>query len=385
MKRKCYLITILIILIAYSMQSIVIATNANKEFNYAVTVPSKYKVINSSYTNYYEMQTFDYDNSDTYFRITVYDKQFFKDYPNGNMWFSSWVDINEEDMCGFWQKCLDADAKKIEKNNPDYKVTKQLLLNINGYPARRLLAVGPSGYTIDVFQIVSNNYFTEFYFYSENEKAAKDFTDSQTQKSILKSFKLNNDSASNCENKNFSDVYSTDWFYNAVKFAYTNKMMSGYADNKTFGPNDKLTRGMMVTILYKMEGSPVISGKSKFSDVKSTEYYAKAVKWATDKGIVHGYSGTNKFGPNDNIIRQDLAGILRNYAKYKNKNINITSSLKKFKDYKKIDSYANASMQWAVGKGVITGNSDGTLNPKGTATRAEAAAMIQKYCNKVGK
>ena len=182
----------------------------------------------------------------------------------------------------------------------------------------------------------------------------------------------------------FKDVKTSDWFYNAVEFAYKNKMMSGY-NNTTFAPNDKVTRGMIVTILYKMEGSPNVSGKSKFSDVKSTEYYAKAVKWATDKGIVKGYAGTNKFGPDDNIIRQDLAGILRNYAKYKKKNVNVTSNLKKFKDYKKVDSYANTAMQWAVGKGVITGNSDGTLNPKGTATRAEAAAMIQKYCNKVGR
>ena len=182
----------------------------------------------------------------------------------------------------------------------------------------------------------------------------------------------------------FKDVAIDDWFYNAVKYTYSNKMISGY-NSTTFAPNDKVTRGMMVTILYKMEGSPAVSGNSKFSDVKSTEYYAKAVKWATDKGIVHGYGGTNKFGPNDNIIRQDLAGILRNYAKYKKKNVNVTTSLTKYKDYKKIDSYANASMQWAVGKGVITGNKDGTLNPKGNATRAEAAAMIQKYCNKVGR
>ena len=182
----------------------------------------------------------------------------------------------------------------------------------------------------------------------------------------------------------FKDVAIDDWFYNAVKYTYSNKMISGY-NSTTFAPNDKVTRGMMVTILYKMEGSPAVSGNSKFSDVKSTEYYAKAVKWATDKGIVHGYGGTNKFGPNDNIIRQDLAGILRNYAKYKKKNVNVTADLTKFKDYKKVDSYANASVQWAVGKGVITGNTDGTLAPKGNATRAEAAATIQKYCNKVGR
>ncbi|MBP3597795.1 MAG: S-layer homology domain-containing protein, partial [Clostridia bacterium] len=142
---------------------------------------------------------------------------------------------------------------------------------------------------------------------------------------------------------------------------------------------------MIVTILYRMENSPNNNGKSKFSDVPSTEWYSKAIKWAVDNHIVHGYGGTNKFGPNDNIIRQDLAGILRNYAKYKKKNTNIQSNISKFSDYKKVDSYANSSMQWAVGTGVITGNANGTLNPKGNATRAEAAAMIQKYCQKVGR
>lgn len=188
----------------------------------------------------------------------------------------------------------------------------------------------------------------------------------------------------------FKDVNTNDWYYSAVKYTYTNKMISGY-NSTTFGPNDKLTRGMIVTILHRMEGSPKNNGKSKFTDVNSTEWYSQAIKWASDNGIVYGYTGTTKFGPNDNILRQDLAGILRNYAKYKNKNVNISCNLSKFSDYKKIDNYAKASIQWAVGTGVITGvaNGDGsggtTLNPKGTATRAEAAAMIQKYCQYVGR
>ena len=182
----------------------------------------------------------------------------------------------------------------------------------------------------------------------------------------------------------FKDVPYGSWYYNAVKFVYDNNIIKGY-DSNTFAPDDKLTRGMIVTILWRMEGSPKNDGKSKFTDVNSSEWYAMATKWAADNGIVRGYAGTTKFGPNDNIIRQDLAGILRNYAKLKGKNVNVTSDLSKFSDYKSIDSYANASMQWAVGKGVITGNANGTLNPKGTATRAEAAAMIQKYINKVGR
>ena len=182
----------------------------------------------------------------------------------------------------------------------------------------------------------------------------------------------------------FTDVELEDWFYNAVEYTYKNKIISGYNET-TFAPNDKLTRGMIVTMLYKMEGSPSNDGKSKFVDVKSDQYYAKAVKWAVEKDIVHGYNNSDKFGPNDYVLRQDLAGMLRNYARYKKKNTNVTTDLLKYSDYKNIDDYASKSMQWAVEKGVITGNANGTLAPKGNATRAEAAAMIQKYCQKVGR
>ncbi len=182
----------------------------------------------------------------------------------------------------------------------------------------------------------------------------------------------------------FKDVKSSDWFYNAVKYTFKNNMISGYNET-TFAPNDKLTRGMIVTILYKMEGSPKNDGKSKFVDVKSDEYYAKAVKWAVDAGIVHGYNNSDKFGPNDKVLRQDLAGMLRNYAKYKKKNTNATMDLSRYSDYKNIEEYAESAMQWAVEKGVITGNENGTLAPKGNATRAEAVAMIQKYCVNIGR
>ena len=182
----------------------------------------------------------------------------------------------------------------------------------------------------------------------------------------------------------FKDVQAGAWYYNAVRYVYQNNIVKGY-NATTFAPEDKLTRGMMVTLLYRMEGSPNNNGKSRFTDVNSSEWYAKAVKWAVDNGIVHGYDGTTKFGPNDNIIRQDLAGILRNYARYKGKDITPTGDLTKFSDNNKVDSYAQTSIKWAVGKGVITGNADGTLNPKGNATRAEAAAMLQKYCNRVGR
>ncbi len=182
----------------------------------------------------------------------------------------------------------------------------------------------------------------------------------------------------------FHDVAGNAWYYNAVKYCYNNNIISG-TTSTTFSPATQITRGMLVTILHRMEGSPKVSGTPKFKDVKnSKQYYYTAVKWASDKKIVSGYKNGN-FGPNDPITREDLSVILCKYAKYKGKNLSKSNNLSAFSDRNKISSYALPQMKWAVGVGVITGNKNGTLNPRGTATRAEAAAMIQKYCVNVGK
>ena len=181
----------------------------------------------------------------------------------------------------------------------------------------------------------------------------------------------------------FMDVKHSSWYFNAVKFNYKNDFIKGYDDEK-FGPNDNLTRGMLVTILYRMENSPENNGISGFNDVENNKWYSKAIKWAVENEIVHGYGG-NEFGPNDNILRQDLAVILRNYAKSKGKDVKVEDQINGFSDTDNISKYAESAMKWAVKKEVITGNENGTLNPKGNATRAEVAAMVQKYCTRVEK
>ena len=184
---------------------------------------------------------------------------------------------------------------------------------------------------------------------------------------------------------NLTDVDYTSWYYNAVRYTYNNKIMQGL-DNKTFAPNAKLTRGMIVTILWKIENGPENDGNSKFTDVDSSAWYAKAVKWAADNKIVKGYLGTTNFGPKDFVTRQDLAVILRNYANYKGYDTKVIGDLSEFKDFRQVSSYAQEAIEWAVAKGVITGNAKTkTLSPKGNATRAETAAMIQKYCVNVGR
>lgn len=141
---------------------------------------------------------------------------------------------------------------------------------------------------------------------------------------------------------------------------------------------------MLVTILWRMENASVSTTVSnKFADVPSDAWYYQAVNWAASKGIVNGYQN-GKFGADDSIKRQDLAVMLRNYANYKGKNTNITYDLSGFKDGNKVIDYAKTSMQWAVAKEVITGNvQTKTLNTEATATRAEVASMIYKYCVRV--
>ena len=178
----------------------------------------------------------------------------------------------------------------------------------------------------------------------------------------------------------YTDVNTSDWYYYAVEYVHNNNYMSGTTQNKVFSPNDKLTRAMLVTILHRMEGSPYVSGTSKFSDVQDTSaYYYVSVKWATANKIVSGYDN-GKFGPNDPITREQLAVMLNSYCKYKGKYKSVNANLSQYKDGAKISEFAKWGMNWAVGSGVITGTTDGYLNPQGTATRAEAASMIYKYC-----
>ena len=179
----------------------------------------------------------------------------------------------------------------------------------------------------------------------------------------------------------FADVKKGSWYYNAVQFAYNRKIMSG-TSSKNFSPDVKISRGMIVTMLHNMENRPYVSGTSKFKDVQNTnDYYYVAVKWASKNNIVSGYSN-GKFGPNDPITREQLAVILNNYCRYKGKYKKTNANLSKFKDSSKVSSYAQWGMKWAVGNKIING-SNGNLNPQGTATRAEAAAMLSNYCKTI--
>lgn len=182
----------------------------------------------------------------------------------------------------------------------------------------------------------------------------------------------------------FKDIRESDWCYEAVKYVYQRRYILGTSPT-TYEPGTKLTRGMIVTILHRMEGENKVGGEMKFPDVPSTEYYYEAVKWASANKIVNGY-GDGTFKPNKAVTREELAVILRNYTRdYKGENTDsITADLNRFNDGNKVSDYAVSAVQWAVGSGVITGYShNNTVAPQGTATRDVAASMLFKYCNRI--
>ncbi len=175
----------------------------------------------------------------------------------------------------------------------------------------------------------------------------------------------------------FADVSGSDWFYNDVRYVYEKGIMDGTGADR-FSPNAPLTRAMIVTILYRMDGSPAMSGASDFKDVDSNKWFAKAVAWAAANGIVNGY-GSGLFGPNDPVTREQLAAILYRYAVYGGMTaVTLEENLGSFADTAQLSAYAIQAMNWAVGQGLING-SGSNLVPKAQATRAQVAAIIHRY------
>ena len=186
------------------------------------------------------------------------------------------------------------------------------------------------------------------------------------------------------EKETFKDVKKNDWFYEAVNYVYGKKLMNG-TGNDEFSPNISTTRGMIVTILYRLEGSPEVAN-STFTDVASTEYYAKAVAWGEANGIVKGY-GEGIFGPNDLITREQLAAIMYRYSNYKKYDTSVgeDTNILSYNDISELSEYAVPSMQWACGESLVSGIGNNLLAPRGNATRAQVATILMRYCEKYMK
>ena len=186
------------------------------------------------------------------------------------------------------------------------------------------------------------------------------------------------------ETISFLDVKESDWFYEAVSYAVENGLMSGMSED-IFAPNTPLTREMLAVILWNLEGNPTPNDVAPFLDVTSDKYYANAIAWANENGIVAGYGDT--FGVGDSITREQFAVMLYNYAQYQGYDVSVgeDTNILSYTDAFDISNYAYPAMQWACGAGIMSGNDDGTLNPQGKATRAEAATMLMNFCENVVK
>ena len=179
----------------------------------------------------------------------------------------------------------------------------------------------------------------------------------------------------------FIDVAEGSWYADAVQYVYDKGLMAG-TSSTTFGPDATTTRGMIVTILYRLEGAPAISGSSSFTDVVAGQYYAEAVAWAAANNIVGGY-GNGLFGPNDTITREQMAAILYRYAQYKGYDVTASADLSGYSDVAQVSSYALAALQWANAEGLVNGTSDTTLTPGGSATRAQVAVILMRFCENI--
>jgi len=182
----------------------------------------------------------------------------------------------------------------------------------------------------------------------------------------------------------FTDVSASAWFYPAIEFVFTNELFSGMTAT-TFAPNASMTRGMFVTVLYRLDGSPAVGAGGTFSDVTNpARFYYDAVTWANANGIVRGYAD-GRFQPDRSVTREEMAVIMHRYAEHKGREITVSGDvLGTFLDNGEVSVFAIDALSWAVSLEIIRG-SGGRLLPGNTATRAEVAQIIFNYCEKVGR
>ncbi|WNX83351.1 InlB B-repeat-containing protein [Agathobaculum sp. NTUH-O15-33] len=192
------------------------------------------------------------------------------------------------------------------------------------------------------------------------------------------------DGGESCPTKGtFLDNPYGSWYHDYVDYVFANGLMKGVSSDR-FAPDETLTRGMLVTILYRMAGSPAVSGASPFADVAEGKWYTDAILWATQTDVAGGY-GNDRFGPDDPITREQTAAILYRYAVLKGFDTDGRAELSGFTDANEVSAWAREAMQWCVQKSLITGRTEQELAPAGTATRAEIAAILSRYCGQVAK
>lgn len=181
-----------------------------------------------------------------------------------------------------------------------------------------------------------------------------------------------------CSVLTFMDISEKAWYHEAVDYVYNNDLFSGTSAT-TFDPEMVMSRAMLVTVLYRIDGKPDITAENHFLDVEAGNWYTDAVIWADANEIVYGYDDGN-FGPNDSISREQMAVILYRYTEYKGYDMTASADLSGFTDADEITDYAETAMAWAYANHIINGMGDGTLDPQGKATRKQVAAILQRFC-----
>ena len=186
-----------------------------------------------------------------------------------------------------------------------------------------------------------------------------------------------------CPISSFTDAKATEWYHDGVHFCVENGYMKGTGASR-FEPEAPTTRATIITILYRMEGSPAVLSRTSYSDVVADSWYSDAVEWADEYGIAKGY-GNGTFGSNDPITREQFATILYRYAKFKGYDTGASSEMKPYADRNQISSWALDGVRWANTVGLLQGRTDTTLAPGATSTRTEAATLIFRFCKNVVK
>lgn len=233
---------------------------------------------------------------------------------------------------------------------------------------------------------VRDGYTFEGWYTDSELTAAYDF-ESKVTKSITlyAKWKKSDDKDSegsgghDCPSLTFDDLDIAQWYHSHTDYVIANDIFRGTAKS-TFTPHGNITRAMMITVLYRAEGEPEVSGEATFEDIDKNAYYANAVVWGQRNGIIKGYSDT-KYAPEQDILREQIGAIMHRYAKYKGYDVSVgeDTNILSYEDFDDISEYAIPSMQWAVGSGMIKGRTETTLNPDAFATRVEIAAMLHRF------
>ena len=260
--------------------------------------------------------------------------------------------------------------------NEDEKITLTITPD-KGYVVDKIEIVDDEGDKIDAKKVddednkytfrMANCDVTVTVTFKEEGKTTED-TDKEEDK---------DDESTETTELNFTDVKENDWFFKGVEYVVDKGIMSGVSENE-FAPAGKLTRAMLVQMLYNMESRPACDAENTFMDVPVGQWYTDAVIWANDEKIVSGM-GEGLFAPNMEITREQMVVMLYNYAKFKGYDVTASADLSAFADTASVSAWAQPAMQWAVAEGYISGMGDSQLAPQGTATRAEIASVIMRF------